>query len=134
MWVYAILRAVPNKLGGVVALFSAVLIFGVLSFVDNGKDMVGCTWCVVKQIMFWSLVRIFLLLRWLGRCPAEEPFNSAARVISVAYFSFFFIFPVWSSWGRLKKYWWWAYENGKMRAVWASRSWNFANARFGVIA
>lgn len=43
LWAYAILRAIPNKLGGVVALFSAVLVLAVLPFMDRGKDMVGCT-------------------------------------------------------------------------------------------
>lgn len=62
LWVYAILRAIPNKLGGVVALFAAILILAILPIVDRGKNMVGCRWCVVKQSMFWSLVRVFFLL------------------------------------------------------------------------
>lgn len=94
LWVYAILRAVPNKLGGVVALFSAILILFILPFADRGKDMVGCTWCVIKQGMFWGFVSVFLLLTWLGRCPAEEPFIFAAQVVRVLYFLFFIVFPV----------------------------------------
>lgn len=52
LWVYAILRAIPNKLGGVVALFAAVLVLAILPWVDRGKCNVGCTWCVIKQFFF----------------------------------------------------------------------------------
>ena len=44
----------------------------------------------------------FLLLTWLGRCPAEEPFNLAARVARVAYFSFFFVLAAWRNLAWLK--------------------------------
>lgn len=100
LWVYAILRAIPNKLGGVIALFGAVLILLALPIVDRGKDIIGCTWCVVKQFMFWFLIGDFLFLTWLGRCPAEEPFNTAAQVGRVLYFLFFIVFPVWGNWRK----------------------------------
>lgn len=43
LWVYAILRAIPNKLGGVVALFMAILILGVLPFIDVRKRTAGAS-------------------------------------------------------------------------------------------
>lgn len=52
LWLYAILRAVPNKLGGVVAMFSAVAVLATLPITDRGIRMLGCTWCIVKQLMF----------------------------------------------------------------------------------
>ena len=42
LWVYAILRAIPNKLGGVAALFGAILILAFLPFLDGAKNQVGC--------------------------------------------------------------------------------------------
>jgi len=62
LWVYAILRAIPNKLGGVSALFAALLVLLRLPVLDKGVDMIGCTWCPIKQLIFWSLVAVFLLL------------------------------------------------------------------------
>ena len=52
LWVYAILRSVPNKLGGVVALFMAILVLATLPITEKRKSIVGCTWCPVKQFMF----------------------------------------------------------------------------------
>lgn len=91
---YAILRAVPNKLGGVVALFSAILVLAVMPFIGWRKHAIGCIWSLGMRVMFWLLVGTFLLLTWLGRCPAEEPFNSAARVARLMYFFLFLAFPV----------------------------------------
>jgi len=87
LWVYAILRAVPNKTGGVVALLMAILMLLSLPFTDSRGH--GCQWCEVKQSIFWGFVTVWLLLTWLGRCPAEEPFITCAQVMSVLYFSYF---------------------------------------------
>jgi len=43
LWIYAILRAIPNKLGGVLALFAAIFVLALLPFLDKGLDIVGCT-------------------------------------------------------------------------------------------
>lgn len=53
----------PNKLGGVVALFSAILVVAFLPLMSRAKNMVGCQWCVVKQVIFWALVAVMGLLR-----------------------------------------------------------------------
>jgi len=95
LWVYAILRSVPNKLGGVLALFIAILVLAALPVFEKRKRLIGCTWCKMKQLIFWSLIATFLLLTWLGRCPAEEPFIYAAQVARAQYFLFFIIFPIW---------------------------------------
>lgn len=62
LWAYAILRAVPDKAGGVCALFGAILVLATLPFTDKGRDRVGCPWCIIKQGIFWSLVRVFIFL------------------------------------------------------------------------
>ena len=86
LWVYAILRAVPNKVGGVVLLFRAILVLLVLSFIDRAP---GCQWCVVKQVIFWSLVADCFALTWLGGAPAEAPYILARQICTVAYFGCF---------------------------------------------
>lgn len=95
MWLYAILRAVPNKLGGVVALFAGILFLGVLPFlmVRTG-ELCGMGHSSFSQFFFWALVRDFLVLTWLGRCPAEDPFNFFAQVSSVLYFLLYLGFSI----------------------------------------
>jgi len=104
LWLYAILRAVPNKSGGVLALVGALLVLVIFPFLEKRKDSVGCTWCVVKQSMFWSLVGRFFLLTWLGSCPAEEPYISATRNVMAVYFLYFLVFPLWRTWVH-PRYW-----------------------------
>lgn len=95
LWLYAILRAVPNKLGGVVALFAGILCLGVLPFLLMvGGGMCGLGQSIFRQFLFWVLVGDFLVLTWLGSCPAEDPFNFSARLTSVIYFSYYFFCAV----------------------------------------
>jgi len=54
----------------------------------------GCS--VPRQVIFWSLVGDFAVLTWLGRCPAEEPFNLVAQVAAGLYFLFFILFFCWN--------------------------------------
>nr|BDC91888.1 cytochrome b [Notomastus sp. GK-2021] len=91
LWVYAILRAIPNKVGGVLALFLAILILLSLPFSHTAT---GCQWSAPKQALFWSFIVIWLLLTWLGNCPAEAPYIFATQIITSAYFLFFFLFPM----------------------------------------
>ena len=85
---YAILRAVPNKVGGVVMLFRAILVLLVLPLIGG----IGCQWSAVKQVVFWGLVANFLMLRWLGGMPAEAPYIFARQVCTVRYFGWFLRF------------------------------------------
>lgn len=96
LWLYAVLRAVPNKLGGVIAIFAGILCLAFLPFLLGvGGVGSGCGHSVVRQLIFWALIRDFLVLTWLGRCPAEAPFNFSAQACSFSYFRFFIIFPIW---------------------------------------
>lgn len=94
---YSILRAVPSKLGGVIAMGAAVGVLFVLPWLDR---------CPVKSIRYrgplfklalWSLVISFLGLGVLGTKPATELYTLIARVLSVIYFSFFLFLPIFSS-------------------------------------
>jgi len=97
LWLYAILRAIPNKLGGVVALFAGILVLGVFPFMIMAREGslyggIGAT--PFRQFFFWCLVGIFIILRWLGSCPAEEPFNFIAQMSSIAYFMCYFFYSL----------------------------------------
>ena len=116
---YAILRAIPNKLGGVIGMVGAIIIVGVMSNLTFYKFLYGegfvrrpLTALFFSNLYFWFFISNFFLLGWLGGKPADEPFNTAAQLSTIFYFSWFFIYPVvyWleATW-RDSKYVWWLY-------------------------
>jgi len=91
LFAYAILRAIPNKLGGVVALVAAVLIL--FAFPINRKKALfaGLAYRVGTRFLFWTIVATFIVLTWLGSCPAEYPFIGLAEKASLIYFIVFLL-------------------------------------------
>lgn len=98
LFAYAILRAIPNKLGGVIALAIAVLILLYLPFTAR-PNFNRLTFYYPRKFFFWTFVGVFLLLTWIGARPVEEPFILIGQIFTIIYFSFFFIF------NNSKKYW-----------------------------
>nr|YP_001936222.1 cytochrome b [Buthus occitanus]ACA66076.1 cytochrome b [Buthus occitanus] len=90
LFAYAILRSIPNKLGGVIALVLSVLILMLLS-ISSSKHR-SFSFSLSNRILFWMLVNNFLLLTWIGARPVETPFILIGQVLSISYFSFFFLF------------------------------------------
>jgi ubiquinol-cytochrome c reductase cytochrome b subunit len=91
---YAILRAIPNKLGGVLAMFSAILILLALPFLDTSRVR-SSTFRPIMKVFFWLFVVNFLLLMWIGGQHVEEPFIALGQLCTVYYFSYFLvIFPL----------------------------------------
>jgi ubiquinol-cytochrome c reductase cytochrome b/c1 subunit len=97
---YAVLRAVPNKLLGVVALFSAVLIPAALPWLDTSKVKSG-TYRPWFRKLYWVFIAVCLGLGYLGAQPAEGAFLWAARALSLYYFFHFLILLPWL--GRVEK-------------------------------
>nr|ADO22050.1 cytochrome b [Lampetra sp. DAB-2010]ADO22051.1 cytochrome b [Lampetra sp. DAB-2010]ADO22052.1 cytochrome b [Lampetra sp. DAB-2010]ADO22053.1 cytochrome b [Lampetra sp. DAB-2010] len=94
LFAYAILRSVPNKLGGVVALAAAIAILLVIPFTHTSKQH-GIQFRPLAQIMFWILIADLVLLTWLGGEPAEHPFILMTQIASMVYFAIFtLIFPI----------------------------------------
>nr|YP_009750093.1 cytochrome b [Eudarcia gwangneungensis]QIJ46449.1 cytochrome b [Eudarcia gwangneungensis] len=93
LFAYAILRSIPNKLGGVIALLMSILILFILPFTFM-KKMKGLQFYPLNQIMFWILTMILLLLTWVGACPVEEPYVILSQILSITYFSFYLINPI----------------------------------------
>lgn len=87
---YAILRAIPSKLGGVLAMFSAVLILAFLPWLDTSKVRSG-SYRPVFRVFFWLFVATCVLLGWLGAKPAEGGYTLAAQILTVFYFAYFLI-------------------------------------------
>nr|YP_011017109.1 cytochrome b [Teliphasa nubilosa]WQB62467.1 cytochrome b [Teliphasa nubilosa] len=92
LFAYAILRSIPNKLGGVIALFLSILIFMILPFTFN-KKIQGIQFYPINQMMFWTLVVIIMLLTWIGARPVEDPYIITGQILTVMYFSYFIFMP-----------------------------------------
>nr|YP_010016775.1 cytochrome b [Dodona eugenes]QOJ44732.1 cytochrome b [Dodona eugenes] len=98
LFAYAILRSIPNKLGGVIALVMSILILIILPFTYN-KKIQGIQFYPINQILFWFMVVTVILLTWIGARPVEDPYVITGQILTVIYFSYFIINPI------INKYW-----------------------------
>nr|BBD20511.1 cytochrome b [Cyrtodactylus chanhomeae] len=85
LFAYAILRSIPNKLGGVLALAASVLILLVIPLTHNSKQRTN-TFRPLAQVAFWALVANIFILTWIGGQPVEDPFIMIGQVTSATYF------------------------------------------------
>jgi ubiquinol-cytochrome c reductase cytochrome b/c1 subunit len=87
---YAILRSIPNKLAGVIAMFSAIIVLVFLPWLDSAKTKSTKYRPLAKQF-FWIFVVVCVLLGYLGAQPPEGIYVIAGRVLTVCYFAYFLI-------------------------------------------
>ena len=87
---YAILRAVPDKLGGVLAMFGAIAVLFVLPWLDTSKVRSNAYRPLAKQF-FWVFVAVCIGLGYLGAMPAEGGYVIMSRVLTIMYFAYFLI-------------------------------------------
>lgn len=87
---YAILRAIPNKLLGVIALFLSILITAALPWLDTSKVKSG-TYRPAFRKFYWVFVAVCIGLGYLGAQPAEGVFLWSARILSIYYFLHFLV-------------------------------------------
>jgi ubiquinol-cytochrome c reductase cytochrome b subunit len=88
---YAILRAVPDKLGGVIAMISAILILFALPWLDTSKVR-SATFRPIYKKFFWFLLIDVIILTWVGGSPAEGHFILIGQLATIYYFAHFIIF------------------------------------------
>nr|QGT34983.1 cytochrome b [Evacanthus heimianus] len=93
LFAYAILRSIPNKLGGVLALFFSILILIVLPFSMKMKFK-GLMFYPMNQINFWLFISIIILLTWIGARPVELPFTTTGLILTIMYFLYFITDPI----------------------------------------
>src|SRR5262245_47635347 len=87
---YAILRSIPNKLAGVVAMFGAIVILAFLPWLDTARTRSSKYRPLAKQF-FWIFVVVCILLGYLGSQPPEGIYVIAGRILTVMYFAYFLI-------------------------------------------
>nr|YP_002456410.1 cytochrome b [Mitsukurina owstoni]ACA61229.1 cytochrome b [Mitsukurina owstoni] len=97
LFAYAILRSIPNKLGGVLALLFSIFILMLVPLLHTSKQR-NNTFRPFTQIFFWLLVINMLILTWIGGQPAEQPFILIGQVASTTYFSLFLIMIPLTGW------------------------------------
>lgn len=93
LFAYAILRSIPNKLGGVIALVISILILAILPFTFN-KKIQGIQFYPINQCLFWLIVSTVILLTWIGARPVETPYIITGQILTILYFSYFIINPI----------------------------------------
>nr|YP_010572542.1 cytochrome b [Phlugiolopsis punctata]UZH35907.1 cytochrome b [Phlugiolopsis punctata] len=92
LFAYAILRSIPNKLGGVIALVMSIAILMILPFYNNNSFR-GIQFYPLNQILFWSMTTIVILLTWIGARPVEDPYILTGQILTVLYFAYYLINP-----------------------------------------
>lgn len=98
---YAILRSIPHKLGGVIAMFGALVGLMALPFI-NTSEVRSSTFRPIFRKLFWLFVVNCLILGWIGQNEVQYPYVEVGQVATVFYFAFLFIFiPVL---GRIESY------------------------------
>uniref|UniRef100_UPI003003923C cytochrome b n=1 Tax=Satsuma myomphala TaxID=358001 RepID=UPI003003923C len=86
LYAYAILRSIPSKLGGVLALVFAVTYLYFFP-VTMRMNVLPMAYSPISQFFFWQFVVVFGLLTWLGACPVEDPYVNIAPYLTVMYFA-----------------------------------------------
>jgi len=97
LFAYAILRSIPNKLGGVIALVLSIAILAILPFYHLRKFR-GIQFYPINKIIFWLIVITVTLLTWIGARPVEDPYILVGQILTVVYFIYYLINPLVTKW------------------------------------
>nr|AOY39407.1 cytochrome b [Rhysodes sp. BMNH-844233] len=92
LFAYAILRSIPNKLGGVIALLMSILMLMTLPILE--KNFQTTKFYPINQLLFWFFSTNVFLLTWIGMRPVEEPYILIGQILTISYFMFYLIYPM----------------------------------------
>nr|QVM79307.1 cytochrome b [Teledapalpus zolotichini] len=93
LFAYAILRSIPNKLGGVISLVMSIAILYFMPFI-NKKKFSSTQFYPINKFLFWSLFSIVILLTWIGARPVEDPYILLGQILTILYFLYYLINPL----------------------------------------
>nr|AFQ62345.1 cytochrome b [Teredus cylindricus] len=93
LFAYAILRSIPNKLGGVIALIMSIAILFFLPFI-NKKKFKSNQFYPINKMLFWSNNYNLILLTWIGMRPVEDPYILTGQILTLFIFLIFIIDPL----------------------------------------
>nr|YP_010694895.1 cytochrome b [Sineleotris saccharae]WCF60110.1 cytochrome b [Sineleotris saccharae] len=94
LFAYAILRSIPNKLGGVLALLFSILVLMLVPILHTSKQR-ALTFRPITQFLFWTLIADVAILTWIGGMPVEHPFIIIGQIAFSIYFLIFLVlFPL----------------------------------------
>ena len=89
LFAYAILRSIPNKLGGVISLVLAIAILLILPITQNKVRARRIH--PINKILFWRFIRICIILTWIGGMPVEDPYIQVGQITRVLYFRYYLL-------------------------------------------
>nr|QXF68528.1 cytochrome b [Stagmatoptera biocellata] len=92
LFAYAILRSIPNKLGGVIALVMSIAILFFMPLTNT--NLRGLQYYPINQSMFWFMVMIVILLTWIGARPVEDPYILTGQILTILYFLYYILNPL----------------------------------------
>uniref|UniRef100_UPI0030035D3D cytochrome b n=1 Tax=Arria pura TaxID=2908859 RepID=UPI0030035D3D len=92
LFAYAILRSIPNKLGGVIALVMSIAIMFFMPLLNS--NFRGFQYYPINQYMLWSMVMIIILLTWIGAKPVENPYILTGQILTIMYFMYYIFNPL----------------------------------------
>nr|BCW03248.1 cytochrome B [Daphnia pulex] len=93
LFAYAILRSIPNKLGGVLALLLSILILAIMP-IWHKSEMKGLQFYPFNKFLFWLLIGTVFILTWIGAKPVEDPYVLVGQLFTAIYFSYFILAPL----------------------------------------
>nr|YP_009115083.1 cytochrome b [Isognathotermes ugandensis]AIZ68269.1 cytochrome b [Isognathotermes ugandensis] len=92
LFAYAILRSIPNKLGGVIALAMSIAILFILP--TNKSKFRGIQFYPINQVLFWTMTNTVILLTWIGARPVEDPYVLTGQILTTMYFAYYVMNPM----------------------------------------
>nr|YP_010988612.1 cytochrome b [Sclerotia aquatilis]WOR80795.1 cytochrome b [Sclerotia aquatilis] len=87
LFAYAILRSIPNKLGGVIALFLSILVLIIMPLFK--KKIKSNAFYPINKTLFWMFSSTSMLLTWIGAKPVEDPYILTGQILTLVYFMYF---------------------------------------------
>lgn len=87
---YAILRSIPHKLGGVIAMVFSILVLATLPWIHS-TEIKSSRFRPIYRYLYWFMISCCLLLGWIGGMPVEKPYVLIGQILSLYYFIYFLL-------------------------------------------